>query len=100
MSIIYDAHKALWNTKQKEGESLQDYTDRFHVAREVLESHIGGPIILTKIVEKMDGYKENEPDKIEICQKKAFNQFLGFLYLENADQAKYGTILTGLSTQH
>lgn len=53
-------------TKQKEGESLQDYTKRFKVAKDVFESHIGGPLIL---------------------------------YLDNADKAKYGSILVGLNTQ-
>jgi hypothetical protein len=32
MSIILDAMRMLFNTKQKEGESLQDYTKRFRVA--------------------------------------------------------------------
>ncbi|MGL6008756.1 MAG: hypothetical protein ACRC1D_04795, partial [Culicoidibacterales bacterium] len=51
MSIILDAMRTLMNTKQKENESLQDYTKRFRVARDVLKSHVGGPIILTKVVE-------------------------------------------------
>ena len=46
MSVILDAKKTLLNIKQKEGETLQDYTKRFRIAREVLESHIGGPIVL------------------------------------------------------
>ena len=51
MSIILDAIRTLMGTKQKDGESLKDYTKRFWVAQDVLKSHIGGPIILTKIVE-------------------------------------------------
>ena len=54
MPIILDAMRTLLHTKQK-GESLQDYTKRFWVAWDVLKSHIGGPIILTKFVEAMDG---------------------------------------------
>jgi hypothetical protein len=34
--MILDAMKTLLNTKQKEGETLQDYTKRFRIAREVL----------------------------------------------------------------
>ena len=48
MSIISDAFRAVFNTKQKEHESLQDYTRRFKTAREILESHLGGPIVLSK----------------------------------------------------
>ena len=50
MSIVLDTLRTLLVTKQKEGKSLQDFTKRFRVARDVLKSHIGGPIILTKIV--------------------------------------------------
>jgi hypothetical protein len=69
------------------------------VARDVLKSHVGGPIILTKIVEAMEGYAEADDDKREKMQEQAFNQFLAFLYLDNAEKAKYGSILTGLNTQ-
>jgi hypothetical protein len=53
MSIIYDAITMLLRTKHKEHESLQDYMKWFCVSRDVLESHMGGPIILTKVVEAM-----------------------------------------------
>jgi hypothetical protein len=59
MSIIYNAITMLFGTKQKENESLQDYTKWFRVSRDVLESHMGGPIILTKVVEAMPGYDES-----------------------------------------
>ena len=85
MSIILDALRTLLGAKQKDNESLQDYTKRFRVAKEVLESHIGGPMILTKIVEAMKDYDKANKEKQESCQKKAFEQFLAYLYLENAD---------------
>jgi hypothetical protein len=99
MSIILDAMRTLMNTKQKEGESLQDYTKRFRVNRDVLMSHVGGPIVLTKIVEAMPSYNEADEEKLEKLQEQAYNQFLAYLYLDNADKSKYGSILTGLNTQ-
>ena len=99
MSIILDVTRNLLNAKQKENESLQDYTKRFRVAQEVLESHIGGPIILTKIVEAMPGYDEKDKDKRDKYRAKANAQFMAYLYLDNADQSKYGSILMGLNTQ-
>ena len=45
MAIVTDALKAVLLAKQKEAESLNDYTKRFKTATEVLESHVGGPII-------------------------------------------------------
>ncbi len=62
MSILLDSMRTIFSTKQKEGESLQDYTKRFRVAREVLKSHIGGPIAFPKVVESIKGYKKQDPD--------------------------------------
>lgn len=100
MSIVLDSMRNLMSTKQKDGETLQDYTKRFRVAREVFESQWGGPMVLTKLVKTMDEYSNNLDD-LEKAQleMKTFEQFLAYLYLENADQAKYGSILAGLNTQ-
>ena len=65
MSVILDSLKTLLNTRQKEGELLQDFTKQFQVTREVLESHLGGPTILTKIVNATTGYFENATNKIK-----------------------------------
>ena len=50
-----DTLQATLNTKQKENDSLQDYTRRFKTAREVLESHIRGPTFLFKYIKIMKG---------------------------------------------
>ena len=60
------------NLKQKENESLQDYTKRFKTARDVLVSHLGGPIELTKYITTMDGFDETNPDLVMRCKEKAF----------------------------
>ena len=104
MSVILDAMRTLLNTKQKDGETLQDYTKRFRIAREVMESHIGGPIVLKKIVKTIQGNvdlptQEIEAEKNHKYEETVFEQFLAYLYLENSDQAKYGSILSGLITQ-
>ena len=52
MSIIIDSIRALMNAKQKENESLHDYTRRFKSCRDIMESQIGGPIILKNILKQ------------------------------------------------
>ena len=99
MSILLDSFRAVLNLKQKDGESLQDYTERFKTSRDVLVSHIGGPVVLTKYVTKMDGYDAKDADKITLCVNKSWGQFLAFTYLDNSDKNKYGTLLSGLQTQ-
>ena len=65
----------------------------------MLKSHIGGPIILTKFVEAMDGYNKTDIKLQDKVREQAFSQFMAYLYLDNADKAKYGSIMTGLNTQ-
>jgi len=98
MAIVYDAFTAVHTTTQKEGETLQDYTKRFRVAKEVLESHLGGPVIISKIAKSMPGYADSA-EKKAACEKRAYEQYMAYVYMKNADQGKYGSILTGLSTQ-
>jgi hypothetical protein len=99
MSIVLDSIRGLINTKQKEGELLQDWTKRFRIARDLLESHLGGPLVIKKIVESLPEYDVSDPVSIRKCQEKTFEKFLAYLYLENADRTKYGSLLNGLNTQ-
>ena len=68
MAIVHDAFKTMFSTVQKDGESLQDYTKRFRVAKEVLESHIGGPLILSKIAKSMPNYKDSDAKRTQLHQ--------------------------------
>ena len=99
ISIVLDSFKTMMSTKQKEHESLSDNTKRFKVAKYVMESHFGGPIILTQCVEQVDNYYATNQKMVKICVEEAHDLMLGLLYLENADQLKYGSILKGLSAQ-
>jgi hypothetical protein len=53
MAIILESLKSLFGLKQKEHESFQDYTKHFKTSRDILRSHIGGPILLAKNITKM-----------------------------------------------
>jgi hypothetical protein len=99
-AIVHDSIMNLLSAKQNNGESLQDYTKRFKNYRDVMESQLGGPLILTKMMESIPGYNVNDPDKVEECQGKAYKQFLAYVYLHNSDHTKYGTLISTLSTQH
>jgi hypothetical protein len=59
-------------------------------------SHFGGPLIINKIVESMSDFNINDELSVSRCQEKTFECFLAYLYLENADRAKYGSLLMGL----
>ena len=99
MSIISDALRAAITLKQRENENIQEYTRRFKTSKEILEQHLGGPLVLTKYVTKMNGYVAENQEKIKELTNKASDQLFAFIYLENSDQTKYGSILKGLNEQ-
>ena len=100
MSIISDSLKAFVNLKQKEGESLQDYTKRFKTSREVLETHMGGHIVIPKIIKSMADCDEEDLDSVIKCGKIVSERWMAFQYLEGSDKTKYGSILRNLQSQH
>jgi len=60
MYIIVDFMKAMMTTKQREGETFAEYTQWFKTAKDVLESHIGGALILTKYIKGMEDYIDKD----------------------------------------
>ena len=55
MEIINNSLTHFLLTKQKDKE-LHKYTKRFKSSKQVLESHLGGPIKLTKLVSSMSTF--------------------------------------------
>jgi len=51
IGVLTESMRTLCLTKQKEHESLVDFTKRFKVASDIFTSHIGGPIYFSKIVD-------------------------------------------------
>lgn len=99
-SIIYEIQYTFFNLKQQEGESLQDYSNRFKTAREVLETHVGGPINYPKLVETMDDYDKDDVTTHQKCVKKNFEEVVAYYYMRNSDQSKYGSLLYNLQQQY
>ena len=92
MAVIADAMISMTTMKQRDNKSLQDYTRRFETSREILESHIGGPLILLKYVKTVSQYDENDPEKTDRLIHKVYEQFFAHIYIEKSDQDKYGSI--------
>jgi hypothetical protein len=91
MVIMMDAFKVFASTRQRDGEALQDYTKRFKVSKDVLESHLGGPVILKKFIMKTQ-------EDYAVLASMAFEQYSAYLFIKQSNKKKYGSILNGLST--
>ena len=100
MLTIIDALKAFINMKQKEGEQLINYLKQFKTARDVFVLHLGGPLILSKIVEEHVKYTKlqdlrNQASVAAVCEKlekngmivqQVYDTFLAGLYLDNCNK--------------
>ena len=98
MSVILDGFTTLFGTRQKDQERLQDYTRIFKTSYELFQSHIGGPIQLQTFVKTLNGFTDSPDNKDEFLiseqsTKQASEQLASFIYLQNADQSEYGSIL-------
>ena len=90
MAIIADAIKIFINTREKNTESLQEYSRRFKSAKDIMELHVKGPIILRKYVKLSTDYKEdlkqyenksqNETDRPNINEEKYIRKASSKLY--------------------
>ena len=101
MTTILDSLRNLLGTRQREDESLQDYTARFKSARDIAASHLGGPLILTGYVSTMVGYSDgSDTTVVEELEREAWSIFLAYLYANNADKKKYGSLLSTMNTQY
>ena len=111
---VIDAIKAFINMKQKDGEQLIDYLKRFKTARDVFISHLGGPLILSKLASQhkdytmMDSLKKevlaatvcSKLDRNKEIEEEVFKSFLSGLYLDNCDKLKYGEFNSYLASQY
>ena len=97
MAIVYDALKTFINIKQKDGEDLPAYLDRFKAASDNVKSQLGGELILTKCIQEMTGYDSTGNN--DSLVKDAFEQFRAYIFIANSDPNKYGSLLRGLASQ-
>jgi len=82
VQIIDDALKNLINIKQKDDESLIDYTAGFESLWDIAVAHLGGPIVLLKIV-------ENDTSSTTISVKFKTNKNQD--YIRNINWIYFGT---------
>ena len=99
MGILKDSMRAVLNMKQKEGESVADYTQRFKAARDVMLSHIGGQLILSRMVQEHDDYLGPDEANNGDIAEKVQDAYFAYCYMEGADQTRYGTLIGTMEHQ-
>jgi hypothetical protein len=65
----------------------------------VFESHVGTKIRFSKLAEADPLWDDAREAIMVACYDRAYSQVMALLYLKNADQTKYGSVLRGLADQ-
>ena len=108
MSVVSDAWHACFNYTQENEEASSDHTRRFKAAMWILQSHLEGPILVTKVMEETHPenvhMEDNEEGGMELLvgldqATMIDEQLSSYVYLENADQRNFGSVLKGLKNQ-
>ena len=94
---LTEALKRLINIRQQREEDLLDYIKRFKQARDIVKTNVGKDI-LHNFVEHTDKYKTLKGDKTKQDELKAssFYEWTTYVFMENSDHNKYGSLLTKL----
>ena len=95
MEIVDDALVNFSLLKQKD-EPLYKYVRKFKTANEIVESHLGRPIIFSKYVKKNDLNDENDIQIKQEWNDKVWEKFVAYKFLKNANRTKYGHMITHL----
>jgi hypothetical protein len=65
----------------------------------VLESHVGGKLQFVKMAKADSTWSDIDTTAQENCYDKAYQHLIDLLYLQNSEQLKYGSVLSGLASQ-
>jgi hypothetical protein len=70
------------------------------VSKDILESHLDGPIILKKFMMRVEFYLTETENNYSHLTNMVFEQNSGFQYREQSSKRKHGSIMSRLSTQY
>ena len=93
MKTVVDSLRGFVNLRQRDGEALNDYLDRFKASRNVFLSHGGKHF--EKLIQDNSGYAnaQQDPDDLASLQTEMLEEALTHLFLNDADQTKCGTLV-------
>ena len=103
---LFDALKHYATLKQRPEESLRDYLDRQTAAWNTLWSHLGTGF--DRLFKSDSKYEEaigelrdkKNPDPIRELKGRIKEAFRAYVFMANADQNKYGSLMAMFKTNH
>ena len=98
MAITPDALWSKFISGQKYDESWQYHTKWFNMSTEILDYHLGGPLILEKYVDTMEGYDATNPNKTKTMVKNLRKVCFAYLYLDKSVHDNYWSMKQSLNS--
>jgi hypothetical protein len=96
---IHDRITRFMTCRQQEKESLTDNVKRFKSNRDGLAQTMGKDF-LKKFIENTREYQEEtDVNKQNPMYYTAYPRWTAYMLMKNSDQGKYGSLMTGLTTQ-
>lgn len=95
---MVDQWERLLNTKQQQEEPLLDYVNRFKQARDVFKGKMGKSFLMDYIETTKEYQGGDAAEKLRLKQVCGA-ELMAYLAIRNCDQAKYGTLCAGLTSQ-
>ena len=90
----------MMNIRQQENESLIDWGKRFKQERDVFKNHVGDDI-LHNFVENTEDYQNAaDANEKQALKDGAWDQWMGYLFVKNANPKRYGSLCRGWASQY
>ena len=106
MKIVIDAVRNFVNTRQKNTESINNYMSSFKATKDVFLSHVGKDF--TKLLKEDPDYIQIQADqtlssaviadRTAKAALKVLEEVITYLFMNNADQSKYGSLMARFNT--
>ena len=125
---IFESLKCLVELRQRQDESAIDYVKRYKAGYDVFMSHVGKEFCFPVLMEEDQDFTNKKQElenhmglahatrdapaqiiydderkklelEVKVLKKKLMDPFWAFMYLDNADKARYGSIAIGLDAQ-
>ena len=97
---LTDTIERLMQTKQQENEHLLEYTKRFKQMRDLAKQQMGRDVLHTFVTNTKEYKDTADASKQKAIKEESFESWMTYIYLKNADQKKYGSVLRGMINQY
>ena len=91
--------KTFFNTRQKEDESVNDYTNRFKSHEKLMKFTLKGSLMIFEIIKEDSDFDEDDQSNFEEMTTRQFDRFAAHCVIKNADREKHESFVNELKSQ-